>query len=68
MVFISGKATWTIFHPENCLAGMQLLASHVIILRSWPLKRPQPARIMWPLARFLKRKQSKQNFAQTWRF
>ena len=68
MAFISDKTTWTIFHPENCLAGMQLLALPVIIPRNWPLKRPQLALIMLPLVRFLKRKQSKQNFAQTWRF
>lgn len=68
MVFISDKTTWTIFHPENCLEGMQLSASPVIIPKNWPLQRPQLARIMLPLARFLKRKQSKQNTVQTWRF
>ncbi len=68
MVFISDKATWTIFHQENCLAGMQLLASPAIIRNNW-LSRPlQQAQIMWPLGRFLKLKPKLRNIAQMRRY
>ncbi len=68
MVFISDKTTWTIFHPENCLEGMQLLASPAITPKNWPLKRLHLAPITWPLERFLKQIPKPPNIAQTWRF
>jgi len=64
----SGKMIWTIFHLANCLAGMLLLASPVIIRRGLRLKRPQRVRIMWRLAHFLRPQRKNRKRKLNWRF
>jgi len=68
LLLINDSPELAIFHPENCLEGMQLLASPAITPKNWPLKRLHLAPITWPLERFLKQIPKPPNIAQTWRF